>query len=302
MTEPAKPESAASLAINGGPKAFTGKCRPFRPQIGLEEFLALARRFGLGPEALERIHAAVSAADLPEDGVFLGRFGHPRPDETEGAKFEALARATFGVPHARAVSSGTGALHAGFVGVGVGPGTLEAAIDVVQLGKLGEVVARFRAVSRRIRTQLRQFKEVRLQKSNDEEGWIGYQIALLPKSVELGRKIAAALKAEGIPAHCRGLQRGLDWHCAADTLPVSLTQGHTPGGSVFEDPRYLARGGKAPAYGRGTCPVAEDLWTRGVYFWVDQWWTPADCDAVAAAIHKVLSAYCTPADARKAPP
>jgi len=449
------------LAIDGGPKAFTGRTRPFRPQIGVEEFLSLAERFGFAPDALERIRSAVGAADLPADGVFLGRFGSPDLDSTCGSRLEKLAREKFAVPFARSVSSGTGALHAAFVAAGVGPGRevicpamgfaatamaamlaggvpvfcdvdeslqmdprkveplitprtaavapthhwggvcdmapivevarrrglkvvedcaqtpggryrgryvgtwgdvgcfsvscykligggegglvlcgdertfdrvsqlvdggglfrpnrfaveryagelfpgsnyrmseLEAAVDLVQLAKLDEVADRFRRVSRRIRSRIGAFPGVRQQKINDADGWIGYQIALLPTTAELGRTIAAALKAEGIGAHCRGEGYGHDWHFYHRMLPVVLRQGHVAGGSVFEDPRWLAAGGQCPPYERGTCPVAEDLWARGVYFWVDQWWTDADCDAVAGGINKVLSAYCTDAAAR----
>jgi hypothetical protein len=168
-------------------------------------------------------------------------------------------------------------------------GELEATVDLVQLGKLDAVVRRFQKVSRAIRSQIRPVAGIRQHRINDEDGWIGYQIALFPPTAAQGQRIAAALKAEGIPAHCRGVGRGLDWHCAADMLPVILKQGHIPGGSVFEDPRYLVRGGQAPNYGRGTCPVTEDLWTRGVFFWVDQWWTEDECDTVAAGVNKVLA-------------
>jgi dTDP-4-amino-4,6-dideoxygalactose transaminase len=444
------------LALHGGPKAFAGKTRPFRPQLGIEEFFALAERYGLKSDAMARLRSTFSDADLTEEGVFLGRFGYPRMEETANVRYEQAAKAKFGVPFALAVSSGTGALHAAFVAVGVGPGAevicpalgfaatpmasmlaggvpvfcevdeslhmdptkiealitprtvalapthhwggvcdmepilavarrhnlkvvedcaqspgaryrghyvgtlgdvgcfsiscykligggegglalcrdqglfdrvrqvadggglfrpqrfaaerypgelfpggnyrmseLEATVDLVQLGKLDEVVRRFQKVSRRIRSRIGLPAGVCLQKINDEEGAIGYQIALFPPTPEHGRRIAAALKAEGIPAHCRGRERGMDWHCATDMLPVILKQGHAPGGSVFEDPRYLSRAGRAPTYGRGTLPISEDLWTRGVYFWVDQWWTEAECDAVAAGISKVLNAYCS---------
>jgi len=89
-----------------------------------------------------------------------------------------------------------------------------------------------------------------------------------------------------IGAFCRGRRHGPDWHFHACMLPVILQQGRTPGGSVFEDPRYLAR---------GACPVADELWARGVYFWIDPWRTPADGDAVAAGINKVLAACCAEA-------
>ena len=50
MTQTAA-EADSRLAINGGPKAFAGRTRPFRPQLGIEEFFALAERYGLKPQA-----------------------------------------------------------------------------------------------------------------------------------------------------------------------------------------------------------------------------------------------------------
>lgn len=46
-------------------------------------------------------------------------------------------------------------------------------------------------------------------------------------------------------------------------------------------------------YVRGACPVADDLFARCVTIRLDQWWAPEDCDAIAAGINKVFSAYCT---------
>lgn len=110
--------------IHGAPhKAFKGRIRPLRPQLGTEELLALAERYGLKPETLARLRSSLTDEDLIAEGVFLGRFGHPRMEETAGARLEEAARRKFGVPFARGTSSGTGALHAAFVAVGVGPGT-----------------------------------------------------------------------------------------------------------------------------------------------------------------------------------
>lgn len=75
-------------------------------------------------------------------------------------------------------------------------------------------------------------------------------------------------------------------------LPVMLKAGHTPGGSVFEDPRWLKRGGRVDY--RNVCPVAKDLYAREITIHLDQWLSPADCDAIAKGINKVLAAYGTP--------
>jgi dTDP-4-amino-4,6-dideoxygalactose transaminase len=447
------------LAIEGGPKAFEQMRGKAEPKLGVEEFMSVAARFGFGAEALERIRNAVSDGDLREGGANLGRYYCPFPDLLAGPRLEALARETFGVKHALSVSSGTAALHAAFVAVGVGPGTevivpaigfmataaavlaaggvpifcdvdeslhmdagkiealitprtvalapthhwggvadmagamevarahglkvvedcaqspggrfrgrfvgsvgdvgcfsisaykiigggegglvttddgrlyeracqlaecgglwrkdrfappryegelfsgtnyrmseLEASVDVVQLGKLTDVVRRYHEVKYRILRRLERYREIVPQKVNDPEGEVGYLLRFYPQTVELGERIVQALRAEGIGCNMRGRRGGPDWHQYSDMFPVILKTPAAAGCSPFTDPRYLARGGHVD-YKRGDCPVADDLYSRNVMISLNQWYSPADCDSIAAGINKVLSAYCTRDDA-----
>ena len=432
-----KTEAAATkLAVDGGPKAFSARTGKPQPKIGVDEFMALARRFGFKPEALARIQRSISNEDLIENGPTLARYATAFPTPPSGEVFEALAKRTFNVPYALPISSGTAALHAAMVAVGAGPGKevivpgvgflatgmaaaftgatpvfcdvdeslhmdpsrieplitprtialapthhwsgvcdmdpimaiarqhklkviedcaqspgatykgryvgsigdfgcfsiscykiigggegglllahderlfdracqlaeagglwrqdrfaparypgelfpgtnyrmseLEATVDVVQLEKLDQVVGRFRAVSRRIKSQLRKFKEVRWQKSNDPEGDIGYALRCFPKTFELGEKIVKALTAEGIGAGMRGKAAGPDWHLFRHMFPLF--------------PSFAER------CRTEMCPVAADLHDRNVSLWLDEWLSPADCDAIAAGLNKVFAAYCT---------
>lgn len=435
MTSP-KPTSPA-LAVNGGPKAFPATKGKPRPKVGIEEFLSLAERFGFTPDAVKRIGAAVSEADLPPHGPHLGRYyGSAKPPM--GERFEALGREKFGVKHARCTSSGTGALHAAMIAVGAGPGKevicpatgflatsmaaalagatpvfcdvdeslqldpsklealitprtvavvpthhwgvvcdlapvveiarrrgikviedcaqapgasyrgkpvgsigdigcfsiscykligggeggmvvthddrlfdrlsqlveggglwrtdrfaperypgelfvgtnyrlseLESAINVVQMAKLEGIVARHRAVHARVLGRLRAFREIRRQKSNDPKGDIGYMFRFFPATHDLGRRLAAALCAEGIGAGFRGDKAKPDWHVYRDMFPL------------FPNHADRCRA--------NLCPVASDLYDRSVSVGFDQWWSPEDCDAVADGMNKVFLAYCTPA-------
>ncbi len=444
-----------ALAIDGGPKAFPKMTGKAQPKIGIEEFMSVAERFGFKPEALERIRAAVCEDDFLGNGPNLARYITTFPKPPKGEQFEALAREKFGVKHALGISSGTGALHSAFVGVGVGPGSevicpaigfaatalaammaggvpvfcdvdeslqidpgkiaekitprtvaiaptqnmshvcdmdpilavaqehglkivedcaqspgatykgkyvgtlgdvgcfsisaykiiggseggmaitdddrifdricqcaeagglwrpvrfaqpryegelfpgtnyrlseLEAAVDLVQLGKLDGVVARHRQISKRIRSRLKSFREITPRMSNDADGDINYALRFFPQSHDLGRKIVDALKAEGLAAWTLGPDHASDWHLSTTMFPVVLKAGHVPGGSVFEDPRYISRGGKVD-YSQGDYPVADDLFARTVGVSLNQWLSEEDCDAIAAATNKVLSAYCT---------
>ena len=445
--------TASELAINGGPKAVERLTSTVIPKIDLDEFFSVAERFGFSPDAMARLRATVSVDDLPAGGPNFARYWCPNPaDKVKGPAYEALAREKFGVPFALGVSSGTGALHAAMVGVGVGPGTevicpglgfaatamaamlaggvpvfadvdeslqldptkieaaitprtvaiapthhwsnvadmgpimeiarahnlkvvedcaqgpgakyrgqyvgtigdagcfsisaykiigggegglvvakdqrifdricqtaeggglwrpnrfgvprydgelfpgnnyrmseLEAAIDVVQLGKVDLFVERYQRVSRRVRAALKRFVEITPQKLNDADGYIGYTLRFFPATCELSAQIAAALQAEGIGAGTRGAGHAPDWHLCRDMFPINLTCGHVAGGSVYDDPRNAG----ATPYQPGACPVAEDLYGREVTVSLEQWLNDADCDAIAAGINKVLAAYCT---------
>ncbi|MFN8442924.1 MAG: hypothetical protein U0175_19265 [Caldilineaceae bacterium] len=57
-------DSKSTLALQGGTKAFPQMSGNPQPKIGIEEFMSIAERFGFTAEALERLRAAVSEADL----------------------------------------------------------------------------------------------------------------------------------------------------------------------------------------------------------------------------------------------
>jgi 8-amino-3,8-dideoxy-alpha-D-manno-octulosonate transaminase len=169
---------------------------------------------------------------------------------------------------------------------------LEAAIDVVQLGRMPEVVARHHQVKMRILSQLKRYREIVPQKLNDPDGEIGYVLRFYPESTALGNRIAEALNAEGVGGSTRGDSDRPDWHLSRYMFPITLQSGATEEGCPFTCPIYADRGGKA-SYEPGDCPVAEDLFNRMITIGLNQWYTDADCDNVAAGINKVLSAYCT---------
>ncbi|MEW6754051.1 MAG: DegT/DnrJ/EryC1/StrS family aminotransferase [Candidatus Latescibacterota bacterium] len=270
------------LAIDGGPRAFARAAGRPQPKIGVAEFLALAERFGFTPAALARIRAVISDSDLRGNGPNLARYACPFPDDVppRGVQLEELACRKLGVRHALAVSSGTAALHAAFVAAGVGPGT---EVICPGLGFMATAMAVMMAGGVPV------FCDV------DES------LQLDPARIEgciTPRTVALALRAEGIPAGHRGEDHRPDWHVSECMFPVILQRGHIPGGSVFEDPRWLQRGGKVEY--RRACPLARDLYAREVAVHVDQWWSERDCHRVAAGINKVLDACCTEDPSAKA--
>ncbi len=177
-----------------------------------------------------------------------------------------------------------------FCGTNYRMSELEAAVDVVQLRKMPDVVRRFNGVKRRIASQLKSFAEVVPQKINDADE-VGYTLRFFPESVELGRRIVDALVAEGIPCTMRGRHASADWHIYYDMYPIMLKCGPTQDSCSFHCPTYRERGGFIQ-YAKGDCPVADDLYERTVTIPLNQWLTENDCDHIASGINKVLSAYC----------
>jgi 8-amino-3,8-dideoxy-alpha-D-manno-octulosonate transaminase len=188
-----------------------------------------------------------------------------------------------------------------FCGTNYRMSELEAAVDVVQLQKMPDLIARYNAVKRCILGQLKTYREIVPQKINDIEGEAGYNIRFYPETVEIGKKIAAALNAEGIgvgeflwPSECsiRGSDAPPDWHVYSHMFAVILQADAARSGCSFHCPTYRDKGG-AVEYRRGNCPVADDLFDRNIMIWLDSNYSEEDCRAIASGMNKVFSAYCT---------
>ena len=109
------------LALQGGMKAVSQIKGQGKPKIGVEEFMSVAERFGISAATRRKIRTLLQK-ETAGDGPFLANY-YSGLRETRVQAFERTARELFGVKHAIGTSSGTAALHAAFVAVGVGPGT-----------------------------------------------------------------------------------------------------------------------------------------------------------------------------------
>ena len=179
-----------------------------------------------------------------------------------------------------------------FCGANYRMSELEAAVDVVQLAKMPATAARFHAVKMRILRQLKTYREIVPQKLNDPDGEVGYLLRFYPQTIELGEKIVEALKMQGVGCGMRGKSARPDWHVYHWMFPVTLKTGATPHSCSFNCPAYGEKAGNR-TYGRGDCPVADDLFDRVINIGLNQWYTENDCRNVAEAINRALSAYCT---------
>ncbi|NLJ35660.1 MAG: hypothetical protein GX358_05405, partial [candidate division WS1 bacterium] len=116
-----KERAKEKLALEGGLKAVGSIQGKGKPKVGLEEFMAIAERFGFSPETLEKIKTAAETEES-DTGPYLANY-YSGLKQTKNQELAAVACKVFGVDYAIPTSSGTGALHAAFVAAGVGPGT-----------------------------------------------------------------------------------------------------------------------------------------------------------------------------------
>jgi 8-amino-3,8-dideoxy-alpha-D-manno-octulosonate transaminase len=116
------PETKSEMAssLQGSMKAVSKSKNQGEPKIGVDEFMAIAKRFGFSPDSLAKIHEIANNEDMGE-GPFLANYYSGLP-ETCVQAFERTARELFGVKYALGVSSGTAALHCALIAAGVGPG------------------------------------------------------------------------------------------------------------------------------------------------------------------------------------
>lgn len=172
---------------------------------------------------------------------------------------------------------------------------LEAAVDVIQLDKLDDIVQRFHTVKMGILYALRTYREIVPQKLNDPDGEIGYRLRFFPDTVARGQQIAEALRAEGIACSMRGPDASPDWHLYSDMFPIMRQTGTMAEDRPFKSRMHPGQDSHIK-HARGACPVADDLFSREISLGLDQWYASADCHNIAAGINKVLSAYCTEDD------
>ena len=179
-----------------------------------------------------------------------------------------------------------------FCGTNYRMSELEAAADVVQLARMPATVKRSNAVKMRVLKALKTFKEITPQKLNDAAGDVGYSLRFFPDTIGLAGKIVKALRAEGVGCGTRGKHGPPDWHIYSYMYPLLYRLGPTGPERAGRYARLDAKTGKV-RYASGPCPVADGLYGRLVDVGLNQWYTAGDCRNVAAAINKVLSAYCT---------
>jgi 8-amino-3,8-dideoxy-alpha-D-manno-octulosonate transaminase len=163
---------------------------------------------------------------------------------------------------------------------------IEGAINLEQMKGVEAQRVRYNANLTRVLKGLQTFRVTRPRRSNDPEGDLGYQLVLIAENKDAAGRLAAALTAEGVAAGARGTKSSRDWHIYAFWEVILEQKTSTAEGCPFTCPYHTS---PLPAYATDMCPRSLDLFERAVFVGINQWWTEADCDKVAAAINKVCA-------------
>ncbi|MFI7215330.1 DegT/DnrJ/EryC1/StrS family aminotransferase [Micromonospora maritima] len=157
---------------------------------------------------------------------------------------------------------------------------LAGAVARAQLAKLPGVLADRRRTAARLHAALADLPGVRLPTDVDAHAWWLFPIVLDPPLTN--DRVAATLTAAGIPARAGYLDQPLHHAPALTDAPVY-------GSSRF--PLTVPPADREPAYGPGTCPVAERLidQTLLVIDWNERY-TDDHVDEIARAVRAAVTA------------
>jgi 8-amino-3,8-dideoxy-alpha-D-manno-octulosonate transaminase len=136
------------------------------------------------------------------------------------------------------------------------------AIGLVQLARLPSLLASMRANRERVATAIGTVEGLEPRRIPDPDGAGGSSLTWFAEDAPTARRVVAALRAEGAPA-------------------AQMYEGRP----VYENPAVQTR--KAADAERDRCPRTEGLVARTLTVGIGPAFTVEDCEAVAAAVHKV---------------
>ena len=166
---------------------------------------------------------------------------------------------------------------------------LRAAVLRVQLKKLPKIIASMRRSKYRIRQALAAYSELKLRRIVDQNGETGPFLLVTYKSAEIAKYVSAALRAEGIATSSQGMNNIVmtDWGLHIYSNIPSLTNKTSADAHGF--PWTLSENQNSnPTYHKGTCPTADDLFSRTGLLAIPSCLTEKDEDDVIRAFRKVL--------------
>jgi len=169
-------------------------------------------------------------------------------------------------------------------GINLRMSELQGAVALAQLGKLERIIGdmrRNRAFLKASMEDLAQRRGLRFRDEPDPEGDAGICLVFFAPAAGQAQHIAAALKAEGLPASVIYSGRR-DYHVYCDWAPI-LRQRSWAGGAPWAWHPPVE-------YSRDMCPRTLDLLQRAVHLDISPDLTDAHLEEMAEGIAKVLSA------------
>lgn len=163
---------------------------------------------------------------------------------------------------------------------------LSAALVWAQRERLDPILARCRAVKKRIVAGLNDVPGIQLQDVPDPEGDCGITFAFFVPEASLARRFAAALKAENIAC-------GTVYD---NTIPDRHIYSHWPFmmSGLAEDRRAPWKNpfykGEVKGYSPTQCPRSLDYLGRAIMIFIDQFFTLEDADTIVEGVRKVAQA------------
>lgn len=172
-------------------------------------------------------------------------------------------------------------------GMGYRLDELRAAVLRVQVRKLPHAIAAMHRSKYRIRAELEMLASVKLRTIIDPSGDTGAFLITIYPDASTAREISMALRAEGIQSRSQASNIVMtDWglHLYYNNLNLLAKASTDCRGFPWTYPGNS----EERSYSKGTCPIADDLFTRSILFPIPSCLTARDENDIIEAVHKVL--------------
>jgi 8-amino-3,8-dideoxy-alpha-D-manno-octulosonate transaminase len=163
---------------------------------------------------------------------------------------------------------------------------LQGAVALAQIKKANHYLRGYRAAKQQIIANLQLPASVKLQRIADPKGDSGICLILFMPSTAAAKWALPALQAEGVPAGGIYDQKVKDWHIYVHWEHILGRKSVAPDGLPWTG----VPAAELPAYSKEMCPECVDYLARAIMVDVHWLYSPADCQAIAEGINKVLPA------------
>lgn len=173
-----------------------------------------------------------------------------------------------------------------FPGVNLRMTEMCGALGLVQLGRRAGLLARMRALKKRIKEEIGDIPGLQFRRLADAAGDAAVCLIFFLPDKNTALKVSEALHAEGIGAGTMGSKEVPDWHVYIHWHHILGKHGNNDKGCPFNCHHY--RG--AVRYDPDMCPRTLDYLRRYIHLDINPLFTDEDADEIARGLRKVLSA------------